>query len=93
MFHAPAAAKPGMRIQVALPVSSKERSCSYLNVIVPPEYREGKQLSVLSPNGQRLVVQVPAGAQPGTKAQVSFGASWRCERSIAVTLMPAQASG
>ena len=60
MFHAPATARPGMRIQVALP-SRSQKGQRFLNVVVPPEFAEGQQLSVLSPTGQRLVVKVPAG--------------------------------
>jgi hypothetical protein len=45
MFHAPATARPGMRIQVALP-SRSQQGQRFLNVVVPPEFTEGQQLSV-----------------------------------------------
>ena len=44
MFHAPAAARPGLRIQVALP-SRSQKGQRFLNVVVPPEYCHGQQLS------------------------------------------------
>ena len=44
MFHAPAAARPGLRIQVALPGQS-QKGQRFLNVVVPPEYCHGQQLS------------------------------------------------
>lgn len=44
MFHAPAAARSGLRIQVALP-SRSQKGQRFLNVVVPPEYCHGQQLS------------------------------------------------
>ena len=51
MFHAPATARPGMRIQVALP-SRSQQGRRFLNVVVPPEFAEGQQLSVRQPAGK-----------------------------------------
>ena len=77
MFSAPPNARAGLRIHVALPDGSGGPSAGApaptgaLTIVVPQDWVEGRQLTVMAPSGQRLAVNVPPGTRPGATLKIN----------------------